>query len=131
MLLSGMILPNVVSGYTQRAPDAHVGDLLRFEPASAPDHTPAPVVPAQNIGNVLANPGAKCILDVAVMRNPGAAMSVLAVRADGVVLTWAGKTTANSQGCTPGASVFIAAENYDVLAMAARPSHPFNRGYRH
>ncbi len=131
MLLLAVILPNIVLGYAQKPPDAQVGDLLRFEPPSAPDRTPAAVVPAQNIDSVLASPGAKCTLDVAVMQNPGAAMSVLAVRADGVVLTWAGKTTANVHGCTPGASVFIATENYDLLAAAARPSHPFTRGYRH
>jgi hypothetical protein len=131
MMIFAIIVPNIILGYLHQPPVARVGDLLQFNQPPAPDNTPAPVVTAQSITSVFSKPGTRCVLDISTMRGPGAVMNVLAVRQDGVVLAWAGKTTAHNLGCAQNTSLFVTVENYGVLATASLPIRTFSSRFPH
>jgi hypothetical protein len=59
------------------------------------------------------------------MRQPGGTLTVLAVRADGVMLSWVGGNTARVAPCPAPGQFLVSAADYDALAqinVARRPA---------
>ncbi len=79
-------------------------------------------VTAHRVAGVWAPPGAACVLDVATMsRRPGA-LTVLAVRPDGAMLSWAGGPTAPAHAdCGGDGLVLVAPADYLTLVQSRSP----------
>jgi hypothetical protein len=106
---------------------AQVGDRLNFTPASASVTAYTTAVPAQHVADLWASPGRQCLLDVPAMMKPGGAMTVMALRADGVLLLWAGGATASgAANCQGNDELLVSNENYERLAKAEAPAHFLN-----
>jgi hypothetical protein len=113
--MTSMLLNSIIG--TQ--PVAQVGDMLGFYSNTASVTAPITAVPARVVAGPGASPGHPCTLDVSVMTKPGGAMTVMAVRPDGVVLSWAGGATASKQaGCQGNVQLLVANAGYQRLQMA-------------
>ncbi len=103
---------------------AQVGDRLVFAPASG---APPPItaqIPARLVADPWAPPGPGCTLDSLVMAHPGGAVTVIALRPDGVMLSWAGRATAPAAASCPGGqSLLVSAVDYQQLRNAQTPPH--------
>jgi hypothetical protein len=77
------------------------------------------VMNARDLSGAFAAPGRACRLDISRMAQAGGSFTVLAVRADGVMLSWAGgPTAAPGQACAGGATaMLISAGDYRSLLM--------------
>ncbi len=77
------------------------------------------VVKARNLSTAFAAPGRACELDISHMARPGGSFTVLAVRHDGVMLSWAGgPTAAPGQACAGGQTgVLVSDADYRSLLM--------------
>jgi hypothetical protein len=101
---------------------AQVGDQLHYAPHFASVTAPVTAVPANLVTGLWSPPGRSCVLDVPTMMQPGGTVSVLAVRDDGVMLSWAGGATAPGvQDCRGGQNVLVSDQGYRRLAMAHAP----------
>ncbi len=101
-------------------PVAQVGDRLDFGPAFA--GATGTAVNARLVATPWSVPGRTCRLDTATMNKRGGAMTVLAVRHDGVMLSWAGGATApGAEACGRGQSVLLAAADYQQLWTTQTP----------
>ncbi len=101
---------------------ALVGDRVQFGAPSLafPDH----IIAAQTVANPFSAPGAACRLDVNEMSNTGGVLTVLAVRADGVMLSWAGGATSIESDCHRlDKPVLVSSSDYESLAKAQFPKH--------
>ncbi len=101
---------------------ALVGDRVQIgAPAAAfSDH----VVAARALAGPFSPPGISCSLDVNEMAKPGGVLTVMAVRADGVMLSWAGgRTSAESDCHRLDAPVLISVDDYDAISKAQLPKH--------
>ena len=113
------LLLNLIIG---KQPVAHVGDMLGFYPNIASVTAPITAVSARIVAGPGASPGHACTLDVSVMTEPGGAMTVTAVRSDGIVLSWAGGATASRQAdCQDNKQVLVTNADYQRLQMARTP----------
>jgi hypothetical protein len=98
-----------------------VGDRVQFDAASI---APKLVVSAREVADPFARPGNSCTLDVNEMSHPGGALSVMAVRSDGVLLSWAGGATSAKADCRSGNQpILISADDYEALLKAEFPKH--------
>ncbi len=106
---------------------AQVGDQLTFSSAVASPLLPAAAkIPARHLAGAWAPPGGNCLLDVPAMRH-GGAMTVMALRPDGVMLSWAGGATASGPAaCHGGEDVLVSNANYAQLAADVAPITPVN-----
>lgn len=119
LLVIGPLLVGTIMG-PQRV--AQVGDMLEFTAATVPATAPATTVPAQRLAGPQAAPSRDCALDVSAMAKPGGAMTVLALRADGVVLSWAGGATApGAADCGDKGQIFVSNSGYRQLFVAQLP----------
>ncbi len=101
---------------------AQVGDQLHYAPHFASVTAPVTAVPARLVAGPWSPPGRSCMLDVPTMMQPGGTVSVLAVRDDGVMLSWAGGATApGAQDCRGGQNVLVSDQGYRRLVMAHAP----------
>jgi hypothetical protein len=98
-----------------------VGDRVAITPAKI---APNPIIAAREVANPFARPGNSCMLDVNEMSHPGGALSVMAVRTDGVLLSWAGGATSAKADCRrENQEILISADDYDTLLKAELPKH--------
>jgi len=82
------------------------------------------VIPARALSNPFASPGNFCTLDVNAMAHPGGALTVMAVRADGVLLSWAGGATSAKADCRRANQPILISENdYEALLKTQFPKH--------
>ncbi len=101
---------------------ALVGDRVPLGPAQLgpPDH----IIAARTLSDPFSKPGISCSLDVNEMSKPGGILTVMAVRADGVMLSWAGGATSAAADCHRlGKTVLISADNYESLVKPQFPKH--------
>lgn len=77
------------------------------------------VVKAHDLSTAFAAPGRACELDIKHMAQAGGSFAVLAVRADGVMLSWAGgPTAAPEKACAGGQTgILVSNEDYHSLLM--------------
>ena len=80
-------------------------------------------IPAREVASPWAKPGEACTLEIPIMSVKGGALSVLAVRKDGVMLSWAGGPTATgAQACQSGAGgLLVPTADYNGLVAKPRP----------
>jgi len=128
--VAGMVILGAAVAHTPLAtgPSPRVGDVLHITTAATAPGAPLAEVPARLLSGPWAKPGEGCWLDEAVMRDPGGTLTVLAVRSDGIMLSWVGGDTARIASCPAPGQVLVDAQDYQKLAqigMAARP--PFMR----
>ena len=109
-------------------PVAHVGDMLEFYPNTVSITAPTTAVSARIVASPQASAGASCTLDVSSMASPGGAMTVMATRPDGVMLSWAGGATASRQAnCRSDEPVLVTNASYERLQRAQkRPVRNFH-----
>ncbi len=95
---------------------AAVGDRLQFGPASPRPAGIATVLQARKLSGPFAPPGDFCNLDVNAMTLSQGALSVIAVRQDGVMLSWAGGLTAKKANFGANdTQILISANDYESL----------------
>jgi hypothetical protein len=101
-------------------PVATPGDMVPIEQAAG-WMAGVDVVHAHNLRGVFAPPGRACALDIHRMAQTGGSFTVLAVRPDGVMLSWAGDpTAAPGQACAGGQTgILVSDEDYRSLLMWA------------
>jgi hypothetical protein len=102
-----------------------VGDVLHITTAATAPGARLAMVPARLLTGPLAHPGQGCWLDETVMRQPGGTLTVLAVRSDGVMLSWVGGDTARVASCAAPSQFLVSASDYNALAqisVARRPT---------
>ncbi len=106
-------------------PVAQVGDRLIFTPATSGARRSMLQIPARLVTSPWSRPGPACTLQIAAMVRPGGAMTVLAVRQDGVMLSWAGGATASAgKPCQGGQSLLVADAAYQQLLTTQAPPRP-------
>jgi hypothetical protein len=101
-------------------PVAMPGDIIPIERATNwMGQGPAAVVKARDLSDAFAAPGRVCELDIRQMARSGGSFTVLAVRSDGVMLSWAGgPTAAPGQACAGGQTgVLVSDADYRSLLM--------------
>jgi hypothetical protein len=78
-------------------------------------------VNARNLSNAFAQPGSVCTLQIGRMARHGGDLTVLAVRPDGVMLSWAGgPTAAPGEACAGGETgILVSDADYRSLLMRA------------
>jgi hypothetical protein len=117
-LLAGIVICFVVSA--QRV--AQVGDVLDFHAGTLSIAGPNIAVTAHMVAGPWAPPSRSCTLAVSVMEKPGGTMSVMAVRPDGVMLSWVGGATASGAAdCSSNEPILVANADYGRLQMALAP----------
>jgi hypothetical protein len=101
-------------------PVATPGDMVPIEQAAG-WMAGVDVVHAHNLRGVFAPPGRACELDIHRMAQTGGSFTVLAVRPDGVMLSWAGDpTAAPGRACAGGQTgILVSDEDYRSLLMWA------------
>ena len=106
---------------------AQVGDQLVFSSTLTPPVLPEDAqIAAVSVAGPWSPPGDKCLLDVPAMLH-GGAMTVMALRTDGVMLSWAGGATASgASACHGGDDVLVSNANYEVLVADTTPSQVLN-----
>jgi hypothetical protein len=122
-LIVASILLRSVAG---TPPAAQIGDMLEFTVNSASVTAPTTAVPAQLVSGPWASPARGCTLDVATMIKPGGTLTVMALRPDGVMLSWAGGITAygtadcrsTDQKLTSDAGYLVSDTGYERLSKA-------------
>ncbi|MGE4483329.1 hypothetical protein [Acidocella sp.] len=83
------------------------GENLGFPTGYAPPPGAVRLVQAKLLGEVLGPPGGACMLEEEALRIGGGSFSVLASRPDGVVLSWAGASTAAASPCPAGVPLLL------------------------
>ena len=122
LMISFTVLSLFLNSAIGKVPVTQVGDVLEFYPNTISVTAPTTAVPARVIAGPAASPGASCTLDVSSMAIPGGAMTVMATRPDGVMLSWAGGATASKQAsCRSGEPVLVTNAGYERLQMAQKP----------
>jgi hypothetical protein len=78
------------------------------------------VMKAHDLSDAFAAPGRACQLDIKYMARTGGSFAVLAVRADGVMLSWAGGPTAAPGQACAGGETGILVSDADYRSMLLR-----------
>lgn len=130
-LMGLLIIARILVTYDLDTPVARVGDMLDFttnqNSVMASNVSVSDVfVPARLISGVWASPGRACTLDLPKLVNPGGTMTVMAVRPDGVIVSWAGGVTApGTSDCMGKEQILVANKDYKQL-FATVSTSPFN-----
>lgn len=121
-LIVARLVIGAAAGSTQIAT---VGDRLEFNSATIAPVLGALEVPARLITDPWAPAGAACSLNIAAMSHPGGALTVMAVRPDGVMLSWAGgETSSATADCHDSTeAVLVTDTDYATLLKALSPKH--------
>jgi hypothetical protein len=118
VLLAALFIIHFVFG----ARPAAVGDELVFEAGKMALQAENLVVPARVITEASDSPGRSCSLDVTVMTAADGRMNVLALRRDGVLLSWTGqRTAAGEMNCGPNEQILVSDSNYERLSTTQAP----------
>ncbi len=107
------------------AASPQVGDVLHISTAATGQGARLAMVPARLLAGPWAHPGLACWLDEAVMRQPGGALTVLAIRSDGIMLSWVGGDTARVASCPAPGQFLVSQADYEALTqitVARRPT---------
>jgi hypothetical protein len=128
LMISFTVISLFLNSFIGTEPVAQVGDVLEFYPNTLSVTAPTTAVSARIVAGPGAAPGASCTLDVSSMASPGGAMTVMATRPDGVMLSWAGGATASRQAdCRSDEQVLVTNASYKRLQMAqSRPVRDFH-----
>jgi hypothetical protein len=121
-LIAGLTLAKFVSvAIANPAPVAVPGDIVQL--STARTITPYETIQVHQLATPWAKTGAACTLDVSLMAHEGGALSVLAVRKDGVMASWAGgPTAAAGESCQAGnGGLLIPAADYSGLLVRPMP----------
>lgn len=129
-LFYGLAATVVVVSALARTPLAtaaapQVGDVLHVTTTATAPGARLAEVPARLLAGPWGHPGLGCWLDESVMRQPGGTLTVLAVRADGVMLSWVGGDTARVASCPAPGQFLVSAADYGALTqitVARRPT---------
>jgi hypothetical protein len=102
------------------APVAAPGDIVTFSGPVIRPMVPLGQVTAHAVSGVWGKPGGDCALDLAQMMRVHGALSVHAVRPDGVMVSWAGGPTAEGAAdCrTMQSALLVSAADYQGMMMA-------------
>jgi hypothetical protein len=104
-----------------RRPVAQVGDRIVFTPGMAVSPGFATVIPARVVTGPWAPPARACRLNLGLLTNHWGALTVLAVRADGVMLSWAGGATAEAgNDCAPAHKLLVSDVGFNELLTLQR-----------
>lgn len=106
------------------APLARPGDIITVS-RSGNLLVSQQTIPARLLASAWVRPGKSCILDLGYMARPGGALTVLAVRPDGVMADWAGGQTApDDDACRQGrGGILIPSGEYRALLTSLMPRH--------
>ncbi len=101
----------------------NVGDQLSISRA-LPGLRDGMMLAAREMPAAYADPGPACRLNIAKMAQSGGILTVMAVRPDGVVLSWAGGATAGADACrAPSGEVLLAEDDYAALLTSRTAKH--------
>jgi hypothetical protein len=105
-------------------PIAAVGDQVRLTTA-IPGDAPALRLAGRDVASVFAAPGRGCVLNTWQMAREGGVLTVVAVRPDGIVLSWAGGATAREDaGCrSVGGELILSQNDYATLLRSRGAKH--------
>jgi hypothetical protein len=101
-----------------------VGDVLHITRAARAPGAPFATVQARLVTGPWAHAGLACTLDESVMAEPGGTLTVLGVRSDGVMLSWAGGETAKAASCPAPSQILVSPAAYQTLADITLPRRP-------
>jgi hypothetical protein len=102
---------------------ANVGDRVALSKAW-PGVNRAAMLPARMMPTAFAAPGEACRLDIAKMAQAGGVLTVMAVRPDGVVLSWAGSGTSDGADCrSRSGEVLLPRNDYVSLLTSISAKH--------
>ena len=124
-LAAAVILVSTLAKTPMASASPQVGDVLSITTAATAPGARLAAVPARLLAGPWAHPGLACWLDEAVMRQPGGTLTVLAVRADGIMLSWVGRGTARLASCPAPGQFLVSAAGYQALtqiSVARRPT---------
>jgi hypothetical protein len=114
----------VAASLAAMPPIVSVGDRIPFGVPARPFAVNLPVVAAAQIATPQSAPGHVCLLNLQKMMRPGGVFTVLAVRPDGVALSWAGGPTADASAACGNTSPVIVSENdYATLLNTQTAKH--------
>ena len=122
---AAVLVVSAVAKTSMAGPLPQVGDVLHITTAATAQGARLALVPAKLLTGPWAQPGQGCWLNEAVMRAPGGTLTVLAVRADGVMLSWVGGDTAHVASCPAPGQFLVSEADYQALtqiSVARRPS---------
>lgn len=107
------------------AASPQVGDVLHISTEATAPGARLAMVPARLLSGPWGHPGLACWLDESMMRQPGGTLTVLAVRSDGIMLSWVGGGTAHIASCPVPGQFLVSVADYDALTqigVARRPA---------
>jgi hypothetical protein len=105
-------------------PAPQVGDVLNITTTITAPGARLAMVPARLLTGPWGHPGQGCWLDEDMMREPGGVLTVLAVRSDGVMLSWVGGDTARVASCPAPGQFLVSAADYDALKQISVARKP-------
>ncbi len=121
-LLVALTALRITIAFAVPAGVATVGDRVKLGPAATIIGSLS--IPARGLANPFASPGNFCSLDVNAMAHSGGAFTVMAVRADGVMLSWAGGPTSAQADCrSKNQPILVSANDYEALLKTQFPKH--------
>lgn len=129
-LLSIVILVQIlICGFAGEPRVAQIGDMLDYTTNSVSTYAQTTTEPAQEISGPWASPGHSCTLDVPTMMENGGTLTVVALRPDGVILSWVGGATAhgiancrvNDRKSMSNTDYLVSDESYQHLLRAIAP----------
>jgi hypothetical protein len=123
-LAAGVIVFSAAAKTPMTGPAPQVGDVLPITAAATAPGAALADVPARLLTGPWAHPGQGCWLDEAVMRDLGGTLTVLAVRPDGVMLSWVGGDTARIASCPSPGQMLVSAADYRALTRISVPQRP-------
>jgi len=114
LLLLGLLAVARVAVGGPLPPVAEPGDRIVFGVRAT--QPPDIAIPAHSVAGVFAPAGAACVLNPATMAHRPGALTVIAARPDGVLLSWAGGPTASeAAGCAANATLLVTNTDYARL----------------
>lgn len=120
---SVIVLRNLVLYVLAAHPVASVGDILAFDSSNSLSWREGIAVPARHIAGPWASPGATCELDIPSVASQDVALTVTALRPDGIILSLAGAAPAPSEAdCGSDTPILISNGSYIRLLGAVTPN---------
>lgn len=123
-LAATVIVVSALAKTPLAAASPQVGDMLHITTAATAPGARLATVPARLLTGPWGHPGQGCWLDEAMMRQPGGTLTVVAVRSDGVMLSWVGGETARVASCASPSQFLVSAADYNALAQISVARRP-------
>ena len=124
-LAAAVVVVSALAKTSIASASPQVGDVLHISTAATAPGAQLAEVPARLLAGPWGHPGLGCWLDESVMRQPGGTLTVLAVRSDGIMLSWVGGDTARVASCPAPGQLLVSAADYGALTqigVARRPA---------